>query len=139
MTHGKTDPDHDDLHRFVLRSIKEWTAALSEKPAGVPVWRFPLRAFEIAADLTNSQPDSDKTPMSGELCLELLTYTPIRLRSCDGVEVMTCVAEWASDTGQTILEVIGDFEDEHRNGELLWEPMDSDGVHVSTTIHSGQP
>ncbi|MFQ6329616.1 hypothetical protein ACLMAL_26245 [Nocardia sp. CWNU-33] len=132
-------PDDGDLHRFVIRSLKEWVAALGEQPAGVPVWRFPLRAFEIAVDMAGVEPEPDATPISAELCLELLAYTPIRLRSCDGVEITTCAAQWASDTGQTLLEVIGDFENEHNNGELRWEQMDGDGVHVSATIRSSQP
>jgi hypothetical protein len=135
----RIDPDNADLHRFVIRSVKEWVAALGEKPAGVPVWRFPLRAFEIAADMADAESEPDTTPMSAELYLELLAYTPIRLRSCDGIEFTTCAAQWASDTGQTLLEVIGDFENEHNNGELRWEQMDGDGVHVFATIGSSQP
>ncbi|MBB5913916.1 hypothetical protein BJY24_002783 [Nocardia transvalensis] len=71
-----TDPGYADLQRLVVRSAKEWTAALGEQPAGVPVWQFPLRAFEIAAGLADSEFHSDLTPMPAELCLELLSYTP---------------------------------------------------------------
>lgn len=123
-------PDDPDMHRLVRRSVKEWTAALSEKPAGVPVWQFPLRAFEIAVSLAEGRTDPDATPMSGELCLEMLTYTPIRLRKTDGAEVTTCIAQWASDTRQSVLEVIRDFENAHRLGEYSWEAAGADGVHV---------
>ncbi|WP_459548575.1 hypothetical protein [Nocardia sp. X0981] len=123
-------PDDPDMHRLVLRNIKEWTAALSEKPAGVPVWQFPLRAFEIAGSLAEGRTDPDATSMSGELCLEMLTYTPIRLRRTDGAEVTTCIAQWASDTGQSVLEVIRDFEDAYCQGEFSWEAAGDDGVHV---------
>jgi len=129
---------HDDrgLYRLVARNAKEWIAALGQKPAGVPVWRFPLRALEIASEMAIGRPQPDPNPMSAELCLELLTYTPIRLRSCDGVEITTCVAQWASDTEQSVLEVIDDFQHEHERGELRWEQLDGDGFHVTTSVHS---
>ncbi|MBY8858036.1 hypothetical protein K7711_16240 [Nocardia sp. CA2R105] len=136
--HEKVNTDDADLGRFVVRRIKEWTAALGEQPAGVPVWEFPLRAFEIAADMARSGADPDAPPMPAEVCLELLAYTPIRLRSRDGAEVTTCLAQWASDTGQTVLEVVRDFQDGHHGGEFSWEEIDSDGVH-HTPIYSRRP
>ncbi|MBF6223325.1 hypothetical protein IU479_35235 [Nocardia abscessus] len=127
-------PGDADLRRLVIRTTKEFVAALGEHPAGVPVWSFPLRAFEIAADLAAQNADPASTPMSVEVCLELLTYTPIRLRSCDGAEVATCLAQWASDTEQTAIDVIRDFEQGHLNDEVRWEQLGDDGIHVLTTI-----
>ncbi|MCX0270022.1 hypothetical protein NLM24_04720 [Nocardia zapadnayensis] len=130
----QTDPDDPELHRQILRRVSEWTAALSKKPAGVPVWQFPLRAFEIAADLADAPTDPAATPMSGELCLEMLTYTPVRIRKRNGAEATTCIAQWASDSGRTVLQVIRDFEHGYCHGELVWEPTDGDGVHMFTTL-----
>ncbi|WP_280383864.1 dihydrodipicolinate synthase family protein [Nocardia wallacei] len=39
---------------------------------------------------------------------ELLAYTPVRIRNSDGAELTTCVAQWAEDTQQTVLEVVAD-------------------------------
>lgn len=135
----RTAHDDPDLHRLVVRSAKEWLAALGEKPAGVPVWRFPLRAMEIANELAGGRSQPDPNPMSAELCLELLAYTPIRLRSCDGVEVTTCLAQWAGDTEQTVLEVIEDFQLEYERGELRWEQADDDGFHIATSVRGHRP
>ncbi|WP_216915046.1 hypothetical protein [Nocardia noduli] len=131
---NQAEPSDPDLRRLILRNLKEWTAALGVKPAAVPVWQFPLRAFEIAAEMAGTESEPNPNPMSAELCLELLAYTPIRLRSCDGVEITTSVEALAADAGSTLIEAIADFENERDNGDLRWEQGDSDGVHVSATI-----
>ncbi len=133
---NQSEPGDADLRRFVLRNLKQWTTVLGAKPAEVPVWQFPLRAFEIVAEMAGTESDPHPNLMSAELCLELLAYTPIRLRSSDGVEIATNVAQLAVDAGVTLIEAITDFENDRDSGELSWEQEDADGVHVYATYRS---
>ncbi|MFE3195844.1 hypothetical protein ACFXHA_43075 [Nocardia sp. NPDC059240] len=100
------------LEQFVIQLLEEMGATSTR----MPVWMFRQCATDLAA--APPPPGADQLPY--EAWLHLLAAAPINIRSGDGVEGVTSVAEMADRAGCSIDEVIADLTEDHLAGDLVW-------------------